>query len=516
MPGNVLYITVDQWRGDCLSMLGHPVVDTPTLDALAASGVLFANHWANVAPCGPSRTTLHTGMYAQNHRSVLNGTPLDARFTTIALEARAGGWDPVLFGYTDTSIDPRTVPADDPRLFSYEGVLPGFEVVVNDPEEVGDSAVWGRWLASKGVDVPANPRDLYQPQTDFPGADEHGASWAPTQFAAEHTETAFLMEHLLDWLDRNADREPWFVHASFIRPHPPYRNPVGYHDRYSADQVGPFRGHPDREDEMAVHPLAKLAINVPFVGCPIDERDRRQVPATYYGMMAEVDTQLARLFAWLDASGQADDTLVVLTSDHGDQMGDHWLVEKLGYWDESYHVPLIIRDPRPAAEATKGTVVRSFTEHVDVMPTILDWMGLEVPLQCDGRELTPFVNDGEAPADWRTECHWEWDFRHPLLHMAEDILGVPMEHCTLNVVRGERWKYVHFAADPDVTPPLLFDVVADPDQVHDLAGDPGHAATIAAEASRLLSWRMRHDERTLTGHFLSPYQGLVVRRDPRR
>ena len=71
--------------------------------------MLFANHWANIAPCGPSRTTLHTGMYAQNHRSVLNGTPLDARFTNIALEARAAGWDPKLFGYTDTSVDPRTV-----------------------------------------------------------------------------------------------------------------------------------------------------------------------------------------------------------------------------------------------------------------------------------------------------------------------------------------------------------------------------------------------------------------------
>lgn len=517
MPkGNVLYITVDQWRGDCLSTLGHPVVETPTLDALAADGVLFANHWANVAPCGPSRTTLHTGMYAQNHRSVLNGTPLDARFTTIALEARAAGWDPVLFGYTDTSIDPRTVASDDPRLFNYEGILPGFRAVVNDPEEVGDSAEWGRWLASKGVDVPANPRDLYAPRRDYPGAAEHGDSWAPTRFAAEHTETAFMMEHLLAWLDANAEREPWFVHAAFIRPHPPYRNPIGYHDRHSPDDVPDFRGRPTREAEQEMHILARLAINVPEVGCPTDERDRRQLRATYYGMMAEVDTQLARLFAWLEASGQAGDTLVVLTSDHGDQMGDHWLVQKLGFWDESYHVPLIVRDPSPGAGNAKGTVVRSFTEHVDVMPTILDWMGIEVPLQCDGRALTPFLRDGGAPSDWRTECHWEWDFRHPEFHLAEDLLGVPMEYCTLNVVRDENHKYVHFAAPRDVLPPLLFDLVADPDQTVDLAAEPGSAPQIADLAGRLLSWRMRHDERTLTGHFLSPRQGLVVRRDDRR
>jgi len=514
--GNVLYVTVDQWRGDCLSTLGHPVVQTPTLDGLAATGVLFANHWANTAPCGPSRTTLHTGMYAQNHRSVLNGTPLDARFTTIALEARAAGWDPVLFGYTDTSVDPRTVAADDPRLRNYEGILPGFRPIVNDPEEVGGSAEWGRWLASKGVDVPANPRDLYAPQPDFPGAADHGESWAPTRFRAEHTETAFLMEHLLAWLDANADRDPWFVHASFIRPHPPYRNPVGYHDRYCADEGPGFRGRPTREGEQDLHRLARVAIDIPGVGCPPADRDRRQTRATYYGMMAEVDTQLARLFGWLDASGQAENTLVVLTSDHGDQMGDHWLVEKLGYWDESYHVPLIVRDPRPAAAGTKGSVVRSFTEHVDVMPTILDWMEIEVPLQCDGRELTPFLSDGAEPADWRTECHWEWDFRHPELHLAEDLFDIPMEHCSLNVVRDAHHKYVHFGTAPAIMAPLLFDLDADPGQTTDLVAEPASAPVVADMAGRLLSWRMRHDERTLTGHFLSPRQGLVVRRDPRR
>lgn len=513
MPaGNVLFITVDQWRGDCLSALDHPVVRTPTLDGLAAGGVLFANHWANIAPCGPSRATLHTGMYAQNHRSILNGTPLDARFTNVALEARAAGYDPVLFGYTDTSVDPRTVAPDDPRLWSYEGLLPGFRPVVENGEG-GHS--WGQWLAERGVDVPAFPWDLYQPIADYPGADDHGHTWAPTRFAAEHSETVFLVDQVLDWLERNGD-EPWFLHASFIRPHPPYRNPVGYHDRYDADEGPPFRGHPRRADEQAVHLLARLATEVPEAGCPVDERDRRQLRATYWGMMAEVDDQLARLFDDLERSGRSGDTLVVLTSDHGDQMGDHWLKEKLGYWDESYLVPLIVRDPRPVADATRGSRVRHFTEHVDVTPTICEWLGLDVPRQCDGRPLQPFLHEGAAPEDWRAEAHWEWDFRNPATHLAEDLLGVPSEHCGLNVVRGDRWKYVHFGADPDICPPLLFDLASDPDQCHDLAGDPDHAAVVAEQAGSLLSWRMRHDERTLTGHLLTGDRGLVVRYDPRR
>jgi arylsulfatase A-like enzyme len=101
MPVNVLFITVDQWRGDCLSAADHPVVDR-----LATSGVRLANHWANAAPCGPSRACLYTCTYLHHHRSVHNGTPLDSRFTNVALLVRQPDYDPVHFGYTDTSVDP--------------------------------------------------------------------------------------------------------------------------------------------------------------------------------------------------------------------------------------------------------------------------------------------------------------------------------------------------------------------------------------------------------------------------
>ena len=345
-PGHVLFITVDQWRGDSLSCVGHPLVETPALDALAADGVLFARHYANTAPCGPSRASLLTGMYAQNHRSILNGTPLDTRFTNVALLARTVGYAPALFGYTDTSVDPRTVEPGDLRLFNYEGVMPGFDPIVNDPEVYGSQA-WAAWLRKQGVDVPDNPRDLYEPIEDFPGADAHGPTWAPTRFDAAHTETAFMVSELIDWLDERTTDEwsgdPFFVHASFIRPHPPYRNPVGYHDLYDADDVPPFVGHVDRDDEIASHPLASVVVPMHGIGAPVDDRDRRQLRATYHAMQREVDDQLGRLFAHLRDRGLDRDTLIVVTSDHGEMGGDHWLTEKLGYWDESYHIPLIVR-----------------------------------------------------------------------------------------------------------------------------------------------------------------------------
>ena len=99
MPRKVLFITADQWRGDALSLLGHPAVRTPNLDGLAASGTTFTRHYTVATPCGPARASLLTGLYPFLHRSVRNGSPLDRRHTNIALEVRKAGFDPVLFGY---------------------------------------------------------------------------------------------------------------------------------------------------------------------------------------------------------------------------------------------------------------------------------------------------------------------------------------------------------------------------------------------------------------------------------
>ncbi|MFN8019615.1 MAG: alkaline phosphatase family protein [Acidimicrobiales bacterium] len=510
MPAaNVLFITVDQWRGECLGVAGHPVVRTPNLDRLAARGVRFANHWSVTAPCGPSRASLHTGLYLMHHRSVDNGTPLDDRFTNIAREARAAGYDPTLFGYTDTTVDPRLVgDPTDPRLYDYEGVLPGFaEGTVLTWKNMGP---WLSWLEGHGHAIPATWEELFEPIPGYPGADEHPHAWAPSRFPAEQTETAFLTERVIDWLDRRPDDQPWFAHVSYIRPHPPYRAPEGYHDLYDPDDGPAFRRLADREAEVSQHPLHAAGAHI--VGCPVDEREARGVRAAYWGNMTEVDHQLGRLLGHLEALGMAEETLVVLTADHGDMMGDHWMVEKLGWWDESYHVPLIVVDPRAEADATRGQAVDAFTESVDVMPTLCTWLGIEVPVAVDGRELQPFLHGDEAPADWRTEAHWQWDFRDPVDHLAEDLLGLTMEECGLDVVRGRDHKYVHLGNGDSIA----FDLREDPDQVHPTFDPPASDERVAAARGRLLTWRMRHDDRTLTGHKVTEEHGLVVRRDPRR
>ncbi len=501
-PLKVLFITADQWRGDCLSALGHPCLRTPVLDALAAEGVLFTRHYSQAAPCAPGRASLYTGLYQMNHRCVVNGAPLDARHTNVALEARKAGHDPVLFGYTDVTPDPRRLHAEDPALKTYEGILPGMTPVVHLG---GDQLPWIAHLRALGYDVPIDGDAVFTPQRDFPGAAARGPTYAPAVYKAEHSNTAFLTDEAIKYLSVRGDT-PWFVHISYVAPHPPFVVPAPYHDMYSPEQVPAPRRAATLEDEERQHPWLAWYLHhqhdaPPSIGIKardsikLSESDLLQLRATYYAMMSEVDAQVGRLIDYLKAQDLYETTLFVFTSDHGEQLGDHWLMGKAGYFDKAFHIPLILRDPRPAADAARGAQVTAFTENVDVMPTILDCLGLETPSQCDGLSLMPYCH-GETPAVWRDAAHWEFDFRNRVEELAEAGLDLRPDQCALAVWRGERYKYVHFTA----LPPLFFDLEEDPDEFRNLADDSAHRALVLEHAQKMLSWRMNHAERVLANH----------------
>jgi arylsulfatase A-like enzyme len=494
---NVLFITADQWRGDTLSAVGHPCIRTPALDALAEQGTLFRRHHTVAYPCGPSRASLLTGLYPHTHRSVRNGTPLDARHGNLAQEVRRGGLEPLLFGYTDTSLDPRGRAPDDPARHSYEGVAPGFTPVLNLSES---SRAWIADLIAKGYDVPApeQGRDpLYDPD---PAAEAAPGGFGPTRIRAEDSETAFMTDQVLRHL-AVLQGKPWFVHLTYICPHPPFAAPAPWHLAYDpAATPAPLRG-PSAAAEGAQHPLlAGLHRAVPLdkflnhakgPASALDAAGVAAVRAAYYGLASEVDHHLGRVFEFLKASGQWDDTLIVFTSDHGEQLGDHHLFGKLGYFDQSAHIPLILRDPRPAADAGRGRQVDDFTESVDILPTILGWLGLPVPRHCDGRSLLPFCA-GERPQDWRDAAHWFYDFGNVRERLGEARLHA--DECGVQVIRDARRKYVHCTA----LPPLFFDLERDPGEFEDRSCDPAYAAEMLTYAQKLLSWRMRHEDRTLS------------------
>ena len=512
---NVLFITADQWRGECLSALGHPCLRTPHLDRLAESGVLFTRHFSQATPCSPGRTSLYTGLYLHNHRVVVNGTPLDARHANVALEARKLGYDPVLFGYTDTGADPRIRAPGDPALRTYSGVLPGMTPVVQMDD---DHWPWRRHLARRGYEVPEDTAALFAPGHDdyFPG---QAISAAAAAYPTEDGLAGFLTEKVIEHLSAKG-REPWFMHVSYFPPHPPFIASAPYNAMYAPDDVPPPVRASTPEEEARQHPYLAYYLyhqrgsGIAYGQRSLDnltlgDRDIRQARANYYALMSEVDAQIGRLLDHLRASGAEERTLVVFTSDHGEHLGDHWQFSKYSYFDQTFHVPLIVRDPRAAAAPGRGRQVSSFTENVDVMPTILDALGLEVPPQCDGQSLVPFLA-GDTPARWRREAHFEFDFRDILECPGAQVLGLAPDQCTLCALRGERYKYVHFTA----LPPLFFDLEDDPVEMVNRAEDPQYQERMLEYAQKMLSWRMSHDERVLANVRLTP-NGLVEHRPDR-
>jgi arylsulfatase A-like enzyme len=468
---NVLFITLDQFRADSFAAAGHPLVKTPTLDRLAREGVRLSRHYSQAAPCAPGRAALYTGTYQMNNRVVANGSPLADRFDNVARLARRAGYVPTLFGYTDQGLDPTQAQGiDDPRLDSYDGILPGFAVGHYLPES---QATWVEYLRDLGYDVPFGWAPALRGESDRP---------------AEHSLTGFLSRKFFEWLD--VQDGAWFAHVSFLRPHPPYAAAGEYSRLYDpADVSMPLAP----VEALERHPLHEIALGVAASAAPREEEAMRHLRAQYYGMISEVDYHLGRIVSRLEERGEYDDTLIVITSDHGDQLGDHGLIEKLGFFPQSYHVLGIWRDPRsPHA----GRVVDRFTENVDIAPTLADALGLEIPAQFDGRVLTPLFQGRDV--EWRTSAHYEWDYRAFFIGHSPNPWprDRSLSRQNLAVSVGEDTAYVQFGDGSY----LCLDVLADATWRTPYTD----VERVLTSAQEMLLWRQEHLGREYTDMLLLP------------
>ena len=465
MSLNVLLITLDQFRADCLSVAGHPLVKTPNLDRLAKNGVRLTKHYSQCAPCSPGRASLYTGMYQMNHRVVANGTPLNREFDNVALLAKRAGYWPTLFGYTDQAIDPRDANGpDDWRLNSYEGVLPGFDCKLFIPE---NHELWIEHLRANGFDLPMDAQHALRTEPD-----------RPEQFGL----STFLTDHLLGWLKKQDG--PWFAHASYLRPHPPFAAAGKWSKAYDpADVELPIAPGSD------LHPAHEMFMQIDSASAPADEAGKRHMRAQYYGMIGDVDEQLGRVWDALVEMNMWDNTMIIVTADHGEQLGDHGLKEKLGFFPQSYHILGIVRDPRNSAQF--GTTVNEFTENIDIFPTIAEALGQPVPSQCDGLPLTPFLS-GNQPPWWRDAATYEYDWRSWFIRQSQRQWPwdqrLEQQHLTTRVYDNR--AYVQFGNGSW----LSFDLAADPTWRTYLTDT---SATLQMTQDMLV-WRSRHTNRQLT------------------
>ena len=477
---NVLLIVIDQFRADLLedSALGREA-RLPHLRALQDEAFRCPAHYSVTTPCGPSRVSMLTGQYTMNHGATRNGTPLRHDTPTLATELRKLGYAPRLYGYTDTAQDPRVLPADDPRLASYEELMAGFDEAVRMRMETDDSA-WRAHLAAKGLDLPPYP-ECYRSQD--------GTITGPALYAAEDSDTAFLTDRFLD--DMAGFAPGWCAAVTYIRPHPPFVAPAPYNAMYDpADMPSAADAsdhHPFVAAAQARTPPGKTVVGVADV--PVSDATTAALRAVYLGLASEVDHHIGRIVAALKASGQWDRTLLVVTGDHGEMLGDYGLWGKSTFHDAAFKVPLILRDPaRPGSFGQAGA---GFTESIDLPVTILDRLGAAAPDAMNGKSLLPLLDNPARPL--RETSFSEHDFGDPIAPNAMmQALDLPAKMARFAVLRTETHRLTFFAGPQPV---VLFDVCG-PGESLNLAPDPGHAEILLDLVCKMLCHRMVNPDGT--------------------
>jgi arylsulfatase A-like enzyme len=491
---NILFIMCDQLRWDYLSCAGHPVLSTPNIDRLAARGVRFDRAYVQGAVCGPSRMSYYTGRYVGSHHAIWNFVPLRVGEATLGDYLRPHGirvavagkthMEPDSVGMTRLGLDPN---AERGRLLAECGFEPFDRDDGIYPNLFGNriDTQYCQFLRQRGYEAD-NPWHDFANSAAGPNG-EILSGWSlrharlPARVRDEDSETPYMTRRAMEFIAAQGDR-PWCLHLSYIKPHWPYVAPTPYNDMYGEGDILPANRSARERDHA--HPVYAAYGKIRESQSFAREEVRRTVIPTYMGLIKQVDDQLGRLFQFLEAQGRFDDTLIVFASDHGDYLGDHWLGEKEMLHDAAARVPLIIYDPDPAADATRGRVEPRLVEAIDLLPTFLDALGLPQPEHLlEGRSLRPLLR-GTAPAAWREAvfCELDYSFREPRI-----FLGLPVDACRAIMVRDARWKYIHFEGFR----PMLFDLEDDPAELVDRGADPACEAVRRELAERIFVWLTR-------------------------
>jgi len=491
MAKNILFIMCDQLRQDYLSCYGHPRLQTPNIDALAARGVRFNQAFVQSTICGPSRMCAYTGRYMRSHGSTQNGVPLKVGELTLGDHLKPLGVRTVLIGKTHMVADHEGMERlgiDPTSLIGVHVSECGFEPYERDdglhpdgpysPEPAYDS-----YLRAQGY-VADNPWEhLANSALSADGSVQNGWLYShadkPARVRDEDSETPYMTRRAMQFMaEAKAEGRPWCLHLSYIKPHWPYIVPAPYHDMFGPEDVLPATR--TEAERQSPHPILAAFQAERYSTVFNREGARETVIPAYMGLIKQIDDQLGLLFDFMDKSGLTEETMVVFTSDHGDYLGDHWLGEKYLFHSPSVKVPLIIADPSPAANATRGAVSDALVEMIDLAPTFVETFGgPSLSHILEGRSLLPLLQ-GQTPP-WRKVVISEYDYAFDL---ARVNLDVPIPDARLYMVFDGRFKYIH----ADGFSPMLYDLTADPQEFTDLGTDPAYADTRARLYEALAKW----------------------------
>lgn len=406
---NILLITSDQHRHDHLGVMGTPGVQTPNLDRLAREGTRFSKAYTSMPTCTPARVTLLTGQYPSVHGAWTIGVSVDPfPRPTIADLLSEQGYNTALFGKghfvkrADEASHVAGFANPDPEFFkTFRGPYLGFQEVQTSTGHTINCQPdmhYRAFLEEAGVDY----------REWFPKLGENYTphNCGPWNIPAEYHDSAWVSNLTRDFIRRQSSEAPWLCWASFQDPHEPFVCPEPWYSKVDPEVLTIFDG--PREGEFADKPAfygeaAKgdwtrftdgKAVPCSFHSSKLDANALNAMRATL-GMIAFMDDRIGAIMRALRETGQADDTIIIYTSDHGEIHGHHGFWGKgLTAYDDCQRVPLIIWGPR-RVEAIGAT--NALANLVDLPRTILNLTGTDIPAGMQGYDLTPIL-DGAVPS----------------------------------------------------------------------------------------------------------------------
>jgi len=437
---HLLLITTDQQRGDALGIAGNPVLSTPHLDHLAASGAYFPAAYSECPSCIPARRTIISGQTPAHQGMVgyMDGVEWECD-RTLPGELGRAGYHTALVGKLHLW----------PKRKRY-----GFDqlILADDMNHDND---YTAWLRQQGYNAP------YYGEAH--GMASNAWTARPSHLPEAHAHTTWCVDQALRFLEHRDPTQPFFLHISFVAPHPPLTPPEFYYNRYMAMDlpepvVGDWAPEVDGEKRGQDPNASRIKL---------DKAAMQRCRAGYYGLVNFIDDQVNRLLLGLRQLRLLKDTFIVFTSDHGEMLGDHNMFRKTYAYEGSARVPFIVKAPRWMG-LREGVTLEQAVGLQDVMPTLLDAAGLPIPDTVDGRSVLSLLRDEHA--SWRDFIHGE----HSACYTKEDA----MQYLT-----DGKEKYIWYT---QTGREQFFVLSNDPNECHDRINDPAFTQRVALWRQRMI------------------------------
>lgn len=414
---NIMLITTDQQRYDTIGSEKPSFMRMPHTQYLIDQGISFTNAYAQCPMCVPSRVSIMTGKYPQSTKSTSNclTSEVMGHRGTLPDLMRGAGYQTIAVGKMHFG------PARCRHGFD-EMLIP--DDYYNEMKQLGG---------------------LVQPMRHGLGQNEVYPTMSTVMEAM--TLTSWITEKCVDYIHKKRDPcQPFFMWCSYSKPHPPFDPPEPYYSMYrNSDIEGPVYGDWS-DDEHA--PAAFKRLRQMWGYDRIGEEITREMKASYYGLLTQIDYNVGRIFAALQDLDMLKDTIILFTSDHGEYLGDHHTAAKFFLHQASAHVPFVLRLPEELAGSWQGSSSDQLVTHADILPTLVQLAGGTVPKDADGQDLTAVLR-GELKERERLVM----------------VTAMDMLEC-IGITDG-RYKYIWYPEGPSEQ---LFDLENDPKELLNIAG----------------------------------------------